>query len=188
MAKKLRALGSINIASNNISRTHNVRAHLCPLIILIAVFSSPVFAQENNDPRRSLPSSQININKVNNSKTIRFEHETKTTIEIPAIEFMSCQANISLSYHQRNTLARVNAIIENQNCTASNGTYEIAISIRDENGDAQTLSFDESWQQTSSDTINVTKDYKIGNNIDLRRVQARSVDCTCEVTSVKTDP
>ncbi len=69
--------------------------------------------------------------------------------------------------------------IDNAVCAASGGSYDLAVSIRDANGETQTLEFTEAWHRSDDKTVEFTSDYEIGENVDLLRVRSRRIRCEC---------
>lgn len=113
--------------------------------------------------------------------TARFivEQEIPTKMQIPGIQFNSCEAFITLQYHQRNTLARVESTVEHESCTTSVGEYEMLVNIRDENGVSRNLTFNETWTQKDDSELKLSRDYPIGENATLKRVIAQHIRCEC---------
>jgi len=62
------------------------------------------------------------------------EQEIPTRMQLPEIQFNACQASVTLQYHQRNTLARVESTVENESCTTSTGEYALLVNIVDGSG------------------------------------------------------
>lgn len=125
-------------------------------------------------------SADVKDSKKSSSKrSTALEQEVSFTMQIPSIQFTSCEAYISIQSHQRNTLARVASGIEQKPCTTSTGEYELLITVKDENGVNQSLLFSETWEQTDESPIEFSKDYPIGENVTLKRVMARGVRCEC---------
>lgn len=91
-----------------------------------------------------------------------------------------CDSEINITYDQRNTIARVQGIVEKSSCPASHGEYTFVIGIRDENNKQSTLEFSETWQRNDDEPISFVKEYEIGESIDLTRVRLRSLRCSCE--------
>ena len=105
--------------------------------------------------------------------------DIEITVKGMEAKTIGCAAAIKLDYQQRNTFARVNGTLENPTCPASSGSYDIVVTLRDVAGEAQTLTFNESWQRSDAGDVSFTHDYPIGDNTDLRRVTARGVTCSC---------
>lgn len=103
--------------------------------------------------------------------TIKLEEKKKPSI--------NCHADITIGYLQFNTKARVDAAIENHDCAASSGQYEVQLQIVDKNGDVQTIEHVESWTRGNETPINSRKFYNIGKNVELLRTTIRRVTCTC---------
>lgn len=113
--------------------------------------------------------------------TARFvvEQEIPIKMQLPEIQFNSCQAFITLQYDQRDTLARVEATVENESCITSMGEYELLFSISDENGVSRNLSFSAAWEQKEDSLLKSSQDYPIGENVTLKGVLAQGVHCKC---------
>ena len=111
--------------------------------------------------------------------------ETEVTIleEVSVQESRQCAAEIEVEYFQRDTIARVNGVIENRICAASNGHYEIEARVRHENGETETLVFAEAWQRYDDQPVVFTADYPIGEKVELTRLRSRGLRCTCGDTN-----
>lgn len=135
----------------------------------------------NTEPLTSeRQSADVKDSKKSSSKgSTALEQEVSVTMQIPSIQFASCEAYISIQSHQRNTLARVASGIEQKTCTTSTGEYELLITVKDENGVHQSLLFSETWEQKDDSPMEFSKDYPIGENVTLKRVMARGVRCEC---------
>jgi uncharacterized protein YfcZ (UPF0381/DUF406 family) len=105
--------------------------------------------------------------------------EVTTKIELPQLNTRNCSAQIDLQYSQRNTIARVLGKLTNESCAASSGQYVIAARIRNENGEFETLEFDETWQRDDDQPVMLTADYAIGENAELIRLSSRRILCRC---------
>jgi len=119
---------------------------------------------------------------------INSRSETTLTIEIPALTTVHCATTSSLEYSQRNTFARVEGLIENRECAASEGKYTLAVIISDENHELRTLSFSGSWQRNDDKPVKLKADYEIGRNVELVRVKYIESHCTCTDTQEKETP
>lgn len=117
---------------------------------------------------------------VDSPTILRTETEFTLSIELAAPINLQCKATIGLQYHQRDTIARVNGVIENEACAASSGSYEIEAKVKDENGERKTLVFQESWQRDDDQPVAVAADYPIGENVELIRLRARRLRCKCD--------
>lgn len=111
--------------------------------------------------------------------TTTLEFETTTTITVPAIVIESCQAEVAISYYQRNTMARVETLIKNPGCPAAEGTYTLKASLRPDGGDLASIEFSEQWQGGEGAVIEFTRDYPIGDNVRLVSMRTRDLRCTC---------
>jgi hypothetical protein len=97
----------------------------------------------------------------------------------------TCSSEVNITYEQRNTLARVEGIVESSSCPASHGEYTFVIGIRDENNEQSTLEFTETWQRDDDEPLSFVKEYPIGENVDLTRVRLRSLRCSCDELPVE---
>jgi len=109
----------------------------------------------------------------------RSEAELTTTVRLAAPEVRFCSGQISVDYAQWDTIARVEGRLINETCAASSGEYEIVVRIRDDSGEIKTLEFVETWQRSDDLPITFMTDYSIGENVELIRLNARWLRCTC---------
>lgn len=149
------------------------------LPVLLTGFWGLAQAQVHTDA--SGVKSSAHIKRDPDADTARFivEQEIPIEMQIPGIQLNSCEAFITLQYHQRNTLARVESTIENESCITSTGEYKLLFNILDENGVTRNLSFGETWEQKDDSLLKFSQDYPIGENVTLKRVVAQNVRCEC---------
>jgi hypothetical protein len=159
------------------------------LLIFVAGFNTPAQAQtdpeahESSEQQYSPPGKQKKRESGENDNALTQEIQVK--IPIKSVEMNSCQAEVHLQYHQRNTLARVETAIDQTSCKTATGEYSLRITIQDDNGDYENLEFDERWQQEGPGTVKSARDYPIGENVTLKRVMVRSVHCDCTELQAK---
>lgn len=91
-----------------------------------------------------------------------------------------CHASLELGFKQIDTLAVVDATLNNPDCAASSGDYTVVARVRDENNETNTLEFPQTWQREDDQTINLHAEYVIGENVDLVSVRPKLVHCLCE--------
>lgn len=101
------------------------------------------------------------------------------TVEGFQEEISQCQAFYDIEYFQSNTMATLETTIENGVCGASQGSYGLTINVRDTSGELHTLEFEETWQRSDAQNITSSKEYPIGENVDLVSVRTRRARCTC---------
>ena len=111
--------------------------------------------------------------------TFRLETELTVTIEPPKVEDAQCAADYSSSYHQRNTVARVESTIRVQGCTVASGEFTVTIRIKGEDGEIKVLTLDETWARTDAMDVSLVADYPIGENVELVSARLRGRRCTC---------
>ncbi len=109
----------------------------------------------------------------------RSPEQAPELISAAEVILMNCGAGVALEYEQRDAIARVEGQLENESCAASSGKYVIAIRTRNDAGELQTVEFTEAWQRDDNEPVAFSKDYEIGNNVDLVRVSAIRVSCRC---------
>lgn len=110
---------------------------------------------------------------------IRIEREVDVFVEAVELRTKECAIDIALDFYQRDTIARIFGVIENETCAASKGSYEIEARVKHENGDTETLVFAETWQREDDKPVEFTADYAIGENVELTRLRSRGLRCTC---------
>lgn len=91
----------------------------------------------------------------------------------------TCEPTMSITYEQRNDLARVEGTIENPACAACSGDYTMAVRIRDASGETKTLEFPGTWKRTDDRAVKFTTDYPIGPNVDVVNVHSKALHCVC---------
>jgi hypothetical protein len=111
--------------------------------------------------------------------TVRTEQELRISIKRPPLPGAKCDAVSSTSYHQRNTVARVETTIQAETCAALTGAYTVALRIGDESATIQTLEFPVTFQRSDDKAVSLTADYPIGENVELVSARVRGLSCTC---------
>lgn len=101
-------------------------------------------------------------------------------ITVPAQDYdNSCRATVRLRFTQRDDQASVRSEIENEDCAASRGKYELRLRIKDASGERHTLSFSEDWSRENALPIETHKFYDIGDNVDLASIRLKASSCEC---------
>jgi len=157
-------------------------------IILLVFFTSfwiQAEAQIHSDATGDKESAHIKRDQDADKAKFLVEQEIPTRMQLPEIQFNSCQASITLQYHQRNTLARVESTVENESCTTSTGEYQLLVNIVDESGASRNLSFSETWEQKDDSPLTFSRDYPIGENVTLKRVMTQGIRCECTAPLAK---
>jgi hypothetical protein len=149
------------------------------LLMLLSSFWILAQAQIHSDATGDKHSAHIKRDPDPDTARFIVEQEIPTKMQIPEIQFNSCQAFITLQYYQRNTLARVESTVEHESCITSIGEYELLVNIRDGNGVSRNLSFSETWELKDDSLLKFSRDYPIGENVTLKRVVVQSVHCKC---------
>ena len=111
------------------------------------------------------------------------EPDTSITVDLPDIVVSDCQAAITLEYSQHGASARASGFIENESCPASSGSFVVSIRTRNELGEALTEDHHETWQRSDAAPVAFSKDYPIGENVDLVRIRTLKSTCKCATTA-----
>ena len=114
-------------------------------------------------------------------RTAVIEHEMELTIRTQGITVVNtaCQAEVSLSYTQNDTYARVDGEIDNATCAASSGSLVVSIRTANESGAQTTQEFPRSWMREDDQPVTFSAEYPIGENVELVRVRALRIRCAC---------
>ena len=120
---------------------------------------------------------------------INNEAEIRHKIELaPPEADNACKAVLELEYYQKGHEVRVNSELTNPDCSASSGTYSIEVRLRDDDGNTSSKSFDEVWARNDAEPIILSRDYLVGDNVDVLRVRPRKLRCECTDFEAGIDP
>jgi hypothetical protein len=113
--------------------------------------------------------------------TVRTEQTLKVSLDAPPQPSApQCEATATTNYYQSNTVARTDGTITVRNCsTASTGTYDVVVRVKDEKGEISSLEFSNKWQRSEGPEVKFAADYPIGKDVDLVTVRVRDLHCTC---------
>jgi len=99
-----------------------------------------------------------------------------------------CEATATFEYTQRGHEAHADFEIENPDCAASSGDFEVELRIRTDGNDIpEKLRFSEPWQRDDDAPVMISKRYPIGDNADLLRVRIRKLSCECTAADTEED-
>jgi hypothetical protein len=110
---------------------------------------------------------------------LRTEQELKISLDLPGQPTAECQAESSVTYYQRNTLAHVENAIKVADCTLASGEFSVTVRIRGDDGVINMLEFMEAWQRADDKDVSFKADYPIGENVELLSARVRGLTCTC---------
>ena len=113
--------------------------------------------------------------KIGGEVTLTYEFEAPA----PEPAVRACTAQVEISYSQMNDKVAVDTTLINEDCAASQGEYSVQLRTRDESGNSSVLSFDETWSRESTADIESTKNYEIGENVELVWARINRVSCAC---------
>lgn len=102
-----------------------------------------------------------------------------------------CEAQVSISYVQRNTKVDVETTVEQDGCMASSGDYALRLRTIDGEGEIDTRKFEESWTRSSPGTVRAEKTYDIGGGRRLISAQvstAPATNCRCDEVAAPAVP
>jgi hypothetical protein len=151
-------------------------------LLLVAVVSLAAVGQEpKSTEAESKP--RVTVEKSGNETRVVVEQDVSVTVDVTPKPSKTCAATIAIQYEQRDTLARAYGTIENRQCGASHGDYTAVVTVREAGGELKTLEFQEPWQRGDDRPVELVRDYMIGENVDLVRVRARGLHCTCDDAS-----
>ena len=98
-----------------------------------------------------------------------------------------CKAELRLEYYQKGADAHVKTMLSNEECGASSGDYTIRIRYKDAQGESGQVEYEEAWNRDDDAVVTSEKDYFIGDDIDLVRVNSRGLSCNCTESPTKED-
>ena len=73
----------------------------------------------------------------------------------------------------------VDSALRNPDCGASSGTYSVEVRLRGDDGTTSKKTFDESWQRDGAEPVRLSRDYAIGDGVEVTRVRPRKLRCEC---------
>ena len=117
------------------------------------------------------------------SKEMTFEKRVAVTREYNA---KSCQADLFIQYFQKVTNAHVRITLVNKACGASSGAYKVRIQYKDAQREIKRVEFKESWGRDDDANVISEKDYFVGDDIDIVRVDTQSLSCECKGLETET--
>jgi hypothetical protein len=158
---------------NMMSSAGRLALLLAALVPLAALAEEPAAGSADQSSRTTVDKNgRTHVTTISTAKDI--------SVEIQAgVKAQSCDATIAIEYEQRNTVARVEATIENPSCAACSGDYTIAVRVRDESGELRTLEFPGKWERADDKPVKLTADYPVGTNVDVVNVRTRGLHCVC---------
>ena len=146
-------------------------------VLMLVIAPGSGFAQGHYE---ATPTPSITIERSSEHKTEDQGFEIPVQVQLK-YESVACEAKLSLEYFQRGENAQVSTTLTNTQCEASYGSYTVQVRYRGEDQELQTHDYEETWERMDSVPLLVTKQYFIGDDVDLVRVRTRGLTCTCEV-------
>ncbi len=104
--------------------------------------------------------------------------EFKRKLKLPAQAVVNadnaCEAEISISYAQRNDKVKVESEIRNDTCAASHGEYVVRMHTLNMQGESKTTAFPAQWSRLDAAPLHRTNYYPMGDGKDLLWVRVKS--------------
>ena len=149
-----------------------MKPHKTTLILLLTMLLSGPASAQDTGKKKGTDSLDIEF-----SKTITME-----------MRLGGCEAKLHMEYWQKGDVAEVTSTLDNPECGASSGDYQVRVRYRGEDGELQTDEYDETWARDDTQPIVSTKRYPIGDDVDLVRVTSRGLSCACTETGESDEP
>lgn len=140
-----------------------MKPHTTSVLLLATLMSGLTIAQDGEGKKKGANSLDIEF-----SKTITME-----------MRLGGCEAKLQMEYWQKGDVAEVTSTLDNPECGASSGDYQMRVRYRGDDGELQTDEYEETWERDDAQPIVTTKRYPIGDDVDLVRVTSRGLSCTC---------
>jgi hypothetical protein len=151
-------------------------------LVCILAALAPLAALADDEPAAGADqSSRVVVDKNTHTHitTISVAKELPIEIQTHIGSGITCAPTMSITYEQRNDVARVEGTIENPACAACTGDYTIAVRIRDASGESKTLEFPGTWRRADDRPVKFTTDYPVGANVDVLSVRSKTLRCVC---------
>lgn len=116
------------------------------------------------------------------TETSEYSSSSEKTFTVklkPPEQKQYCKARTTTEYYQSDDLAEVNVEIANDDCAASSGSFTMRVRYRTEDSEVVNIEFDETWQREDDQNILLSRQYPIGENVDLVRVRPAKMRCVC---------
>lgn len=130
----------------------------------------------------STPTEQSSEDK---SEGKKFEKRVRVTQGYNA---KGCEADLRIEYFQKGSDAHVETMLVNEACGASSGDYTVRIRYKDAQGEINRLEFEETWDRDDDADVTSEKDYFVGDDIDIVRVNTRGLSCNCKELETEKAP
>lgn len=122
--------------------------------------------------------------KSDETQSLDIEFSKTITMEM---RLGGCEASLQMEYWQKGDVAEVTSTLTNPECGASNGDYRMLVRYRSEDGELHTDEYQQTWERDDSAPIVATRQYPIGDDVDLVRVTSRGLSCSCRATDVENE-
>ncbi|MGK0373838.1 MAG: hypothetical protein ACJA2E_000306 [Arenicella sp.] len=96
-----------------------------------------------------------------------------TTFDAPIVpgELKTCAINIVTDYWQEDDQIKVETVLENTQCGPSKGMYVVRVRTSNDDGDSNTIKYQEPWSRDNSEAVRSTHTYSMKGDTELIRVR-----------------
>ena len=147
------------------------------VFFLVAIFISVDGLAQGNPEAKGGPSVSTQRSSEYEVESKSFEKYVPVTLEYNT---GACSAELFLEYFQKETDAHVKIVLNNEECGASSGNYTIRVRYKDAQGELGLVEFEEAWNRDDDGNVVNEKDYFVGDDIDIVRVNSRRLSCSCK--------
>ncbi len=151
------------------------------LIFLIVALAAIVVSNDGLAQGHPDASGEASTKIYRSSEYQKESKEFEKTVPV-VLEYNSdaCEADLHLEYFQTGPDAHVKTKLINETCGASSGNYTIRIRFKDAKGNMDLVEFEEAWNRDDDATLTSEKNYFVGEDIDITRVNSRRLSCSCK--------
>ena len=152
------------------------------VVTLLTIFVSGDGLAQGHPDAKGEASVQIHRESEYKAESKAFEKRVPVTLEYNA---GGCNAELHLEYFQKGTDAHVKTTLKNEECGASSGNYTLRVRYTDAKGEMDLVEFEETWNRDDDAMVISEKEYFVGDDIDIVRVNTRRLSCSCKGAEAK---
>jgi hypothetical protein len=145
-------------------------------VILVAIFTSNDGWTQGHHDATGEASVTIERSSEYEVESKTFEKHIPVKLEYGA---GGCKVELRLEYYQKGADAHVKTMLSNEACGASSGNYTIRIRYKDAQGELGLTEFEEAWNRDDDGMVVNEKEYFVGDDVDIVRVNSRRLSCSC---------
>ena len=152
------------------------------VVILLAILVSSSSLAQGHYEATAEKSIEIQRSSEYQVESEEFEKRVPVTLEYNTV---ACKADLRLEYLQKGLNAHVKTTLSNEECDASFGNYIVRIRYKDAQGEIDQVEFEETWIRNGDADVTSEKDYFVGDDIDIVRINTRRLSCSCKELETK---